>query len=217
MNEPVRIPRHDGQDRFLDRLRSQYEAQGFEFVTQLNQVDLPAFFAGYQPDAVALKLGQNVAIEIKSQDASSSKRNLEQIRKLFEGHPDWRLSVAYMGSGTPSVTIPTAEPEAILWRVKEARALRDQGFRQAALVMAWSLLEATLQAMDNAAEAQPRTPGTVLQTLSMIDLISPDNERRARDLINLRNSIVHGDVSVEPSAEDIDLLLGVVEEALRAG
>ncbi|RZI38021.1 hypothetical protein EGT07_36330, partial [Herbaspirillum sp. HC18] len=62
MNEPVRIPRHDGQDRFLDRLRSQYEAQGFEFVTQLNQVDLPAFFAGYQPDAVALKLGQNVAI-----------------------------------------------------------------------------------------------------------------------------------------------------------
>ena len=217
MNEPVRIPRHDGQDRFLDRLRSQYEAQGFEFVTQLNQVDLPAFFAGYQPDAVALKLGQNVAIEIKSQDASSSKRNLEQIRKLFEGHPDWRLSVAYMGSGTPSVTIPTAEPEAILWRVKEARALRDQGFRQAALVMAWSLLEATLQAMDNAAEAKPRTPGTVLQTLSMIDLISPDNERRARDLINLRNSIVHGDVSVEPSAEDIDLLLGVVEEALRAG
>ncbi|MBQ1497877.1 MAG: hypothetical protein IIZ38_06150 [Sphingomonas sp.] len=217
MNEPVRIPRHDGQDRFLDRLRSQYEAQGFEFVTQLNQVDLPAFFAGYQPDAVALKLGQNVAIEIKSQDASSSKRNLEQIRKLFEGHPDWRLSVAYMGSGTPSVTIPTAEPEAILWRVKEARALRDQGFRQAALVMAWSLLEATLQAMDNAAEAKPRTPGTVLQTLSMIDLISPDIERRARDLINLRNSIVHGDVSVEPSAEDIDLLLGVVEEALRAG
>ena len=83
--------------------------------------------------------------------------------------------------------------------------------------MAWSLLEATLQAMDNAAEAKPRTPGTVLQTLSMIDLISPDIERRARDLINLRNSIVHGDVSVEPSAEDIDLLLGVVEEALRAG
>jgi uncharacterized protein YutE (UPF0331/DUF86 family) len=216
MSEPARISMSGGEDRFLDRLRSQYEAQGFEFITELDRNELPAFFAGYRPDAIARKPDQNIAIEIKRQDASPSTRNLEQIRKLFEGHPDWRLSVAYvMGPSTPSVTITPSEPQDILRRVREVRALKDQGFYRPALVMAWSLLEAALRAIDEGAEARPRTPGTVIQTLSMKDLITSETEGRARDLINVRNRIVHGDTSVEPTAEDIDLLLGIVEETLR--
>lgn len=215
MNEPIRISISEDQGhRFLDHLRAQYEAQGFQFVTQPNQAQLPAFFAGYRPDAIAKKPDQNVAIEVK-QSGTSSERNLEQIRRLFDGHPDWQLSIAYMGPGSPSVMIPRTEPEAILQRVKEARALRDQGFYRPALVMAWSLLEATLQAVDGASEAKPRTPGTVIQTLSMKGLVGSDVEKRARDLINVRNSIVHGNVLIEPNGEDVDLLLGIVEEALR--
>jgi uncharacterized protein YutE (UPF0331/DUF86 family) len=62
--------------------------------------------------------------------------------------------------------------------------------------------------------SRPRTPGTVVQTLAMDGYIAPDTERRMRELIALRNQIVHGDVVAEPAAEDVNLVLTAVEEIL---
>ena len=114
-----------------------------------------------------------------------------------------------------SVTIPVAGTPAIRHRVNEVRGLIAKGQRRSAFVMAWSLLEATLRALDRDTASRPRSPGTVVQTLAMNGYIDPDTERRMRDLIGLRSRIVHGDLDAEPTKADVELLLSGVEEALR--
>lgn len=206
---------HQAEAEFLKGLRSRYEDQGFTFTIAPDRSVLPAFLASYVPDAIAQKSGQNVAIELKQHQSPAGQRSLQEIRRLFEGHPDWQFHVVYMNSGPlPSITIPPASPAAIRGRMDEVRTLSKDGHQRAALVIAWSLLEAALQSVDGDAASKPRTPGTVVQTLAMNGFISADTERGIRELIQLRNRIVHGDVAAEPTAEHVALVLNAVEDTL---
>lgn len=86
--------------------------------------------------------------------------------------------------------------------------------------MAWSLLEAAFRAVggeeSGRVENQGRTPGPILQTLAMNGSIAPETERRLRVLMPLRNGIVHGDITAEPSTSDVETVLSAVEEILEA-
>src|SRR6185312_9319694 len=86
------------EERFLEALRLQYEKDGFQFVVSPRGSMLPPFLEGYVPDALAQKEGTNIAIEVKRSQSSASVGELQAIRRRFDGHPDWRLDVFYMGS-----------------------------------------------------------------------------------------------------------------------
>jgi uncharacterized protein YutE (UPF0331/DUF86 family) len=218
MNSPAHIAALESVKEFLEGLRSRYEAEGFTFTVAPDKSMLPAFMGSYIPDALARKPGRNIAIEVKSRQSAATQAQLQDIRRLFESHPDWQFSVFFSGSGSlPSVTIPRPSPTAIRERIGEVRQLVEQGHQRAAFVMAWSLVEAAFRADDENEHRQPLTPGTVVQTLAMNGYIGPDTERSMRGLIALRNQIVHGDVVAEPTAEDVNLLLSAVEEALQVG
>ena len=85
-----------------------------------------------------------------------------------------------------SVKIPIAGPAAIRDRIGEVRGLIAEGHRRSAFVMAWSLLEAALRALDEDKAGPPRPPGSVVQALAMNGYIDPDMERRIRDLIDVQ-------------------------------
>jgi hypothetical protein len=205
----------EGEAEFLEGLRSSYEAEGFTFTIGPDQSMLPPFLGTYVPVALAQKPGLNIAIEMKRRQSQATQARLQDIRRLFDGHPDWRFSVFFAG-GDPlqSVTIPAASPADIRKRMEEVRALVRQGQRRPAFVMAWSLLEAALQSAEEKASSKPRTPGTVLQTLAMDGYISAEMERRMRKLITLRDQIVHGDVMSDPVPDDVNLVLAAIEETL---
>ncbi len=80
--------------------------------------------------------------------------------------------------------------------------------------MAWSLLEAALRTRDELAGTRLRTAGAVVQTLASHGYIDPDRERSMRALVDLRTRVVHGDLSAEPSAADVEILLSAIEETL---
>ena len=218
MNSPAQITAFESEKEFLEGLRSRYEAEGYTFTVAPDKSMLPAFMGTYIPDALARKPGRNIAIEVRTRQSLPAQAQLQDIRRLFESQPDWRLSVFFRGSGSlPSITIPRPSPAAIRARISEVRELVEQGHRRAAFVMAWSLVEAAFRADDENEHRQPLTPGTVVQALTMNGYIGPDTERRLRGLIALRNQIVHGDVAAEPTAEDVNLLLSAVEETLQVG
>jgi hypothetical protein len=206
--------RPEREEQFIERLRARYQDQGFDFIVRPESATLPDFLRSYTPDALAQKPGLNVAIEVKNRQSSSAERALKDIRQLFDGHPDWQFHVYFMGDPLQRVSIPAASPAAVRTRINEVRALMSQGHHRPAFVMAWSLLEAALRARDAEATSSARTPGTVVQTLAMSGLIEPDLERRLRGLIDLRNQIVHGDIAIEPSIADVELVLSAVEDAL---
>lgn len=203
--------------RFIESLRARYEGEGFAFTVEPEAAKLPDFLRSYRPDALAQKAGHNVAIEVKRRPGPSTDRALKDIRRLFEGHPDWQLHVVFMGTDQlQSITIRAAEPARIRSLVSEVRRLIAVGHSRAAFVMAWSLLEAALRSREGETTSRPRTVGTVVQTLAMNGYIGPDVERRMRDMIDLRNRIVHGDVAAEPAIADVEIILSAVEETLSA-
>lgn len=215
MGSPAQAWSSDSEREALEILRSRYESEGYAFVAEPAADQLPQFMAGYRPDAIAEKPGQNVAIEIKHRQSLANQRRLQEIRRLFDGQSNWQLHVFFSGDKQPqSIAIPVATEEAILNRKNELQALATTGHLQPAFVMAWSLLEAALQSVDSDAGDKPRTPGTVLQILTMNGHISGDTERRLRKLIDLRNRIVHGDVAAEPTTEDVRSVLSAVGEIL---
>jgi hypothetical protein len=215
MGLPSQVWSLDSEREALDALRARYESEGFTFIAEPGADQLPDFMAGYRPDALARKPGQNVAIEIKHRQSAATERRLQDIRRLFDGHKDWRFHVFFSGDNQPRpLTIPVASEEAILGRGDALRSLVAAGHRQAAFVMAWSLLEAALQRVDKDSGDRPRTLGTILQILTMNGHIGGDTERRLRKLIDLRNRIVHGDVAAEPTADDVDVVLSAVDEIL---
>jgi uncharacterized protein YutE (UPF0331/DUF86 family) len=207
----------DAVEQFLEGLRARYEDQGFTFTIAPDSRELPDFLGSYTPDAVARKPGLNIAIEVKRHQTSATQHSLQEIQRLFEGHPDWQLNVVYMGTDPlPTVAISPAPPATLRARMDEVRTLNADGHRSAAFVMAWSLLEAALNSVSSEGSGKPRTPGTVVQTLAMNGYIEPEMERRMRSLIELRNRIVHGDLDVEPASEDVDLVLSAISETLAA-
>jgi REase_AHJR-like len=217
MSSLAPISPHEPEGAFLEGLRSRYEAEGFTFTISPDQSMLPPFLGTYIPDALARKSGLNIAIEVKRHQSETTQAQLRDIRRLFDGHPEWQFNVFFVGSGPlPSVTIPAASPSDIRRRMEEVRVLAKQGHHRPAFIMAWSLLEAALQSVEDNTTSKPRTPGTVVQTLAMNGYIAPDIERRMRELIALRNQIVHGDVVAEPSADDVNLVLAAIQETLTA-
>lgn len=216
MSSPAQAWSHEAEMEYLEGLRPRYEAEGFKFTISPDRAVLPVFLGGYLPDALAQKPGLNIAIEVKQHQSQGAQARLQDIRRLFDGHPDWQFNVVFIGTRPlQSVTIPVASPEAIRTRMAEVRALSLQGHQRPAFVMAWSLLEAVLQLVEEGVSHKPLTPGTVVQTLAMKGYIAADVERRMRSLIELRNRIVHGDVAAEPTTHDVDLILAAIDETLR--
>jgi uncharacterized protein YutE (UPF0331/DUF86 family) len=200
---------------FLESLRSEYESKGYRFIVHPSRPDLPDFFATYEPDAVAQKSDHNVAIEVKSRATPTVQQSLQRIRRLFEGRSDWQLRVAYVGSDPYGARhLPVSSRAEVLDRAKEVEQLVKNGNVRAAFVVAWSLLEAALNNARPEADKRPRTPGTVVQTLAMDGLIPDELEQSLRSLIELRNRVVHGDLTVEPSTADVQIVLSAVKAVL---
>lgn len=202
---------------FIEALRARYEQEGFAFTAPPDVAELPDFLGSYMPDALAQKPGRNVVIEVKRRQTPTTDRALRNIRRLLEGHSDWQLHVVFIGDDPLQlVTIPPAGPETVRGRVKEVRSLIAEGHLRPAFLMAWSLLEAALRTFEGEATSRARTPGTVVQTLAMNGYIEPEMERRMRALISDRNQLVHGDLTVEPTVSDVELVLSAIEETLSA-
>ncbi|MBT2132703.1 hypothetical protein KK137_00015 [Croceibacterium sp. LX-88] len=205
----------DAEREVLERLRSRYEQQGSTFVVAPDASLLPEFLGPYIPDAIVQTGDKTIAIEVKHGQSPVTQARLRDLRRIFDGHPDWQLLVVYAPSGPlQSLTIPSATPSAIRMRLDDVHRLNKAGFVDAALVMGWSLLEACLQLVGETDSAKPRTPGTVVQTLAANGHISPGEEQQLRSLIEVRNRIVHGDVAAQSTGSDVELVLRTVENII---
>ncbi|MFZ2994642.1 hypothetical protein [Sphingobium sp.] len=199
----------------LDSLRRQYEAEGFSFEVEPNRKGMPEFLGSYTPDAVARKGDEHVAIEVKRSRNRVNEGNLQRIRARFEGQPNWKFVVAYVADDPlKSLMIRSSAVTQIRIQLDDVRSLMDQGYNRAAFLLAWSLLETTLLNVEGEDEARPRTPGSVLQALAMLGRIEPETEQLLRPLIVRRNAVVHGDLGIQPTQEDVSVVVSVIEEAL---
>ena len=200
----------------LDRLRESYEHQGYEFIAEPLPDMLPSFLGSYRPDAIALKQGDGVIIEVKRGRRAGQELQLEALAKLVAGQPGWRLQVYFEGERTEdSVHIALPTQHQIDVQLAEAERLAASGYRKAAMLLAWSVLEAIARARiahEGASSQRPFSPAQTVQSLEIAGLVDGQVGRELRTKAQLRNLIAHGDLSADVDANDLDSLIKRIRE-----
>lgn len=199
----------------LDRLRTAYEKRGFSFVAQPQPEMLPPFISPYRPDAIAQKPGENVIIAVKRHQSSSPEQHFGEIRSRIAGHPDWKLNVVYaVEKPEDAIVIPVASLNTLKQRIAEVGALKATNHHRAPFILAWSILEAAVNRLNQPATGHLRSPGQLVQSLAMEGHLGKEAELILRQLANLRNRIVHGDLEANASEEDVGHVLAAINETL---
>ena len=214
MTERLTREEGDREHDVLANLRTRYEAMGYRFIVQPTPADLPGSIEGYIPDAVAVRGDDRIAIEVRAR-ADEKYDTIASLAKRFEKRPGWRFTVSF-STDDPLMSgpIPTEQVAAIRADADRVRKMLNDGYEAGALVMAFSLLEATARVTRDGRNTPPLRPGTVVQTLAMEGLVSPEIAASLLELIPRRNRVVHGDARTPVATEDVRLVLEAVETAL---
>jgi hypothetical protein len=194
----------------LDEVERRLAAQGYTLVRSPATSDLPPFLGNVQPDAIATGKPPNLIVEVIARDGSAEAeaKKVRKLKELIAAHPGWKLEVVYTASSAPLPHV--ASPAAIRQRFGEISRLAASD-RPAALIMGWSLLEAVARALLPDRAARGLTPATTVELLTSLGYVVQSEADALRNAGRARNLIVHGDVSVDVPAGQLQPVLEIVD------
>ena len=193
------------EETVMDNLRDQYVAQGYEFYENPPKHVIPSFLGGFQPDAIAVRSGEGVVLEIKPRRASAN--SLRDVAERFEGQSKWQFRAIYFddppetepGEPAPPVRLEDHEPR--------IRSLLQTNETDLALLLAWSVFEGVARAKMTATPRGALTPLQIVERLEHSGRIDPDQANQLRQAATIRNSVAHGHLDAKPSAGLVEVLL----------
>jgi hypothetical protein len=198
------------ESRLLDLLGQRYEERGYAFFKYPPREMLPEFLRDYMPDAIALGPKDNVVIEVKS---GRGERNAKQIAGLFKEQEDWRLDLVFADDVNASDPIfPSPARDVIDAAIAQAKKLETNGYVQAALVIAWSALEAAARLYDEQKQHRSKSTQTLVEFLEREGLVDFKTSKELRSIGELRNRLVHGDLTAEVPEGALSLVLCSAED-----
>jgi hypothetical protein len=193
----------------LDELERRLTGQGYVVHREPRGEALPTFLRSFQPDAIATGKDPNLLIEVITRRGAGAAETTKarQLQQLLDGHADWRLEVVYATSSTP---LPAVAPlEAIRRRFAEVEGLAAVD-PPAALVAAWSVLEAVARRMLPDRAVKALTPATTVELLTSLGHLSQAEADTLRAAIRTRNLVVHGDIGAPVSGAQLAVVLAIV-------
>ena len=203
----------DTERAVLDEHEARWIEQGYRVVRHPKGHDVPEFLGRFQPDAVAIGPVPNLIVEVVRKGAPNAVEKVERLKTLIGDRKDWRLEVLYVGEADGGVAPTTSA--AIEDLLSASRRIVDQEPR-GTLLLAWAALEALARRLEPTRTTRPQTPGRVVELLAGAGHVTPTDAQSLRSAVVLRNHLIHGDLSAQPSTAEVRVLLDVVEELLRA-
>jgi hypothetical protein len=202
----------------LELLRERYESEGYEVFLHPSPSVLPAAFAGYRPDAIAVRGNDRIVIEVQTKGSRSGDARLQDLVSRFSNVPGWKFVVFTAPVGAEPQTF---EPPSVLemqTEIDQARHLLEMGSPRAALVIAWAVLESIVHVfapVGNLRGGRSHTAMQVVQQLEMRGLVKSDVARRLRKVIPLRNAVVHGDLKASVHPSEVAWVIDVAQHLLH--
>lgn len=175
----------------------EYRQKGYKVSVEPSPSELPDFLKNYSPDIVASSKDEIVVIEVKSRTSLSSEHEVQELARLVDAEPGWRFELVLVQDpsvhSAPHGSSPIGEQE-IERFVEAADFLQSKDFDQAALVSAWSALEAAvrLRCVREDIALDQFAPDYLLKQAVTYGVISRSEYRDLRDAMNYRNAFVHG-------------------------
>jgi uncharacterized protein YutE (UPF0331/DUF86 family) len=188
----------------LETVLAGYEADGFDVFLHPSPSVLPAFLKTARPDAIAVRPGKKIAIEVKGSKVEASGHRSGLSTELFVGHPEWEFRVFYAPSRSPGGTVEKPTSTVIEQSISELRQLREAGYFAAALVMGWSVLEALARDLLPKQLERAQPPAKLVEILATEGLLTPSEADVIRKAATVRNTVAHGELglAVEPTLLD---------------
>lgn len=198
----------------LQRLIPDLEAEGYEVYVHPKRPLIPTFLSNFQPDAVAMRADKNLIVEVMRASQQTSKK-LEQLSALIEGQENWELRVIWVEPTTTQVRLDVQNEQAIQQRIDEIGELGFGGHNGPALLTAWATFEALARAVLTPQFERPQTPGRLVQVLAAEGYLTPAEADHVRPLAQKRNRLIHGDLEVQVSDDELEKFLRVLKTMLR--
>lgn len=203
----------------LGLLKEQYEEKGYAFYEYPEDRLLPSELRGFRPDGLAIKGDQRILLELKSRGMTESKPSTVELARILEAMPNWSLRLIVADQLAPDLAKPLTPDFPSLLNAKEtADRLSQAGFVKPAFISLWSLLEAIAryrsEQIGGPFPGSRLMPRTVISFLDDQELVPATKARELRELISLRNRIVHGDLDSDVSQEQLDLLVDAADHAI---
>lgn len=195
-----------GEREVIELVAPRYQAEGYDVYVDPSPSILPSFMASYRPDAIALKPGKKVAIEVVLGTPNANQTEA-QLQSLFAGQGEWEFTVIYAPPLISGDDLPIASAPLIVDTIQRVEELRSEGSRLAALVMAWATFEAIGRALLPERLSRPQPPARLVEVLASEGYVTPDEADVLRRASVLRDAIVHGGLD---SVVDDDLLAELV-------
>lgn len=195
----------------LDRHEPTWIAQGYKLIREPRPSDLPSFLGRYVPDALLIGANHKVIVEVIHKGSPHAERKVKDLKSLLAGHQDWKLEVVF--TGTESAPLPTVGAEAL-----RASLLRVRGLSvsepEAALLLLWATIEAMARYLEPSRTAKPQSPGRVVELMAAAGHVTPTEASVLRESVQWRNRLIHGDLTVSVTVEQINQVISVVESLL---
>lgn len=206
----------------VERVAQEYRDKGYKVVVQPDITERPDFIREYQPDIIARSPRESVVIEVKNWESAEDRERLQGIAKRVESRPEWRLIVVSPGQARPGDLGPELndlqEPQ-IVHLLDQVATLRASGQLSAAVLVAWSALEAAMRraAVANAIESRRGDTWGVMRELVSNGIIDRERYRDLSEVLRVRSALAHGFAlpdTVNPHSV-LDLMNGTARELLE--
>lgn len=201
---------HDIEYAAIQILRPELELRGYEILDDVPATLLPSGLRGYQPDFVAKNENGYLAVEIKNRRHPSIEQKLKEIERIFHDSEGWSFKVYYYDE-MKSPKGPSVQDDATIDNaLSQAMHLYANNEMSPAFLLTWAAFEAIARKLNSSAFEKPQSPGRLVTVLAENGQLTPDQATIMRELIVKRNALVHGQLDIEISNNDLKGLLGAI-------
>lgn len=209
--------------RRMREVAREYEKKGYTVIREPEGEGLPPFLRGFHLDLIAYGETENVVVKIASTASLRGSKELVPLAEAIQRREGWRFELVVTNprdSFLPEIGAVRAEkfsPSELRERLPVATYLLDVD-EAAALLFAWSVVEAILRLMaeDAGEHVEGKQPLYVLQQLTMLGLLDRGDYESFREALQVRNAIIHGLRPLEPLADVTMQLTQRAKELLRS-
>lgn len=182
----------------LERVRASLTAEGYNVLVHPSALQLPEFLAELRPDAIATRDDGNLVIEVMSR-SSASEQKLRRFTSAIANKEGWSLRTIWTsGHSVPSALKPPSK-SAVAETLSRIDALIGASEYGAALLLSWAVLEGVSRRILGNTVGRPQTPRRLIEQLAQAGHLKTSEAKRLRESADLRNRLIHGELSVSLS------------------
>lgn len=197
------------EEQVLQREIARLESEGYDVFVQPRAPLVPEFLGDFVPDAVATGNGKKIVLEVAR---SLGSEKLRDVAAKFAKQREWELKVLLVTPTSSGTHLPVQSRQVIEGALEEIRRLQELNAFRAAFLLAWATFEAEGRASIAGRFERPQSPGRLVEVLSQEGLLTPDDADQMRALSEKRNRLIHGDLGIEITGEDLRWLVNVLQQ-----